>query len=233
MQTPLTIETLDERLESLPKDIRDAATSDLILERVESIGKNRGLHIDQVGLLGEETALLMLGETPIDGFSKHLASALGIASNIADAIVSDLNREIFSPIRGSLMSIQEKREAATPGPRDALVMGKQREQSTSTLGTGAQVGSTASQGTAQQTGALASKPIGQGIERSTSALDTGPLVRPSVNQSTSQPMSQSTAPPDPLTQKLTTATANPPEEVRGTPTPLAQKTSDPYREAVE
>ena len=58
----LTSEKLEEQFLSLPKDIQNAITSNAILDVVGEIGKNRGLHIDQTGVLAEETALLMLGK---------------------------------------------------------------------------------------------------------------------------------------------------------------------------
>ncbi len=108
----LTSEKLEEQFLSLPKDIQNAITSNAILDVVGEIGKNRGLHIDQTGVLAEETALLMLGETRLDGFSSRMEESLGVPSNIANAIVQDLNDKIFLPIRASLMTLHEKR--ATP-----------------------------------------------------------------------------------------------------------------------
>mgnify|MGYP001601968926 CR=1 FL=1 len=115
----LTSEKLEEQFLSLPKDIQNAITSNAILDVVGEIGKNRGLHIDQTGVLAEETALLMLGETRLDGFSSRMEESLGVPSNIANAIVQDLNDKIFLPIRASLMTLHEKR--ATPqAPEDML-----------------------------------------------------------------------------------------------------------------
>ncbi|HWB33828.1 MAG TPA: hypothetical protein VG753_00690 [Candidatus Paceibacterota bacterium] len=103
---------IEARLEQLPEDIRNAILASDFDQKIQAIGKAHNLHIDQSQQLGNETLLVMLGVSPMSGFSDDIAREVRISKGDADKIIADINAQIFAPIRESMKHAYE--EASAP-----------------------------------------------------------------------------------------------------------------------
>lgn len=106
-----TTEQLNNKFESLPKELQEAITSEETLNKIESIGKKYSLMLDKVSELADETGLIMLGLTKSNEFVKNLCDRMEIDSAKATEIAKDINTEILDSIRVSLRKIQEESES--------------------------------------------------------------------------------------------------------------------------
>ena len=97
---------LTEKFLELPRDIQ-LAIWDMDLEGdLGEIGLNHGLHLDEVGKLADETALVLIGINPVASYEQGLIKALpGISGEEIKAIVAEVNQEIFLKIRESLQKV--------------------------------------------------------------------------------------------------------------------------------
>ncbi len=97
-------DALMDRFERLPKTLREAISSIETADNIQEIGEKYKLHIDQVGKLGSETGLVMLGFTRPYLFPAKVAQALNIPREEASKIAQDINEKIFSQIREFIQS---------------------------------------------------------------------------------------------------------------------------------
>lgn len=97
-------DALMDRFERLPKTLREAISSIETADNIQEIGEKYKLHIDQVGKLGNETGLVMLGFTRPYLFPAKVAQALNIPREDASKIAQDINDKIFSQIREFIQS---------------------------------------------------------------------------------------------------------------------------------
>lgn len=119
-----TAEQLKERREKLPPMLRDAIFDPAIADKMYWIGKSNGLTIEQLGYAVEETGYIILGLTKPKDFVASLKERLGVAPDIAKKIASDINRQIFFPLREALKQAHEfdvSEEAIQKG--EALIAG--------------------------------------------------------------------------------------------------------------
>lgn len=105
---------IEQRLAELPQDVRDVVLSAQLGEHLRAIGQAHGLHIDQIGVLEDETMLVMLGFFEPAEFSNQIATQLRISSADAEAITQEVNQQVFSPIRGSMIAFAASKRLAKP-----------------------------------------------------------------------------------------------------------------------
>lgn len=110
---------IEARLAELPEDVRNAINDNDLDAKVRSIGQKFNLHIDQIGGLGDEVMLVMLGFTPLEGFAGALATQLSLDPVLAQTITAEVNTSIFLSIRESMKKFTEERAAVEPTP-DAM-----------------------------------------------------------------------------------------------------------------
>ena len=103
-----------ELFEKLPQDIKEAMYGVDSSETIQSISKKYNLLIDKMGILSEETGLVMLGLTHPKDFIPKLVLRLGVDQTTAKSIAQDVNEQIFKKVRESLMKIHGLGEAPTP-----------------------------------------------------------------------------------------------------------------------
>jgi hypothetical protein len=99
------------RFASLTPDVKRAVSDAHLPERVENIASKNALHIDQTGGLLTEVYLVMLGMEKSNNFPQNISKNLNIPIAVATAVASDVNGEIFLPIRQSLIKMSAEREA--------------------------------------------------------------------------------------------------------------------------
>ncbi len=103
-------EKIDQRLNELPSDLREAIESVEIGNLVAQIGESNGLMLDQVAELMDQTTMIMLGLVKSDDFTKNLSSTLEIDYRTAENISKEINSKIFNKIRASIQKIQGQNE---------------------------------------------------------------------------------------------------------------------------
>lgn len=102
------LETLiKERYQLLPEEVKRAFKALPIEATMQEIAQKNGLHVDQVGDLYTETALVMLGVEKVGDFKKNIQSNLHVSSALAENILNDVNQKIFLSIRQFLQAIEE------------------------------------------------------------------------------------------------------------------------------
>ncbi|HBT81760.1 hypothetical protein A2757_03455 [Candidatus Giovannonibacteria bacterium RIFCSPHIGHO2_01_FULL_48_47] len=99
-------------LEKLPKDLQNAISGVDTADAIESIAKKYSLLIDKMGILAEETGLVMLGITHPKDFISNLSQKLGVDRETARKIAEDINQQIFQKVRESLRKIHGIKEEA-------------------------------------------------------------------------------------------------------------------------
>ena len=80
-----------ELFEKLPQDIKEAMYGIDSSEAIQSISKKYNLLIDKMGILSEETGLVMLGLTHPKDFISNLAKRLQVDQLTAKSIAQDVN----------------------------------------------------------------------------------------------------------------------------------------------
>lgn len=110
-QKEYTTEELDALVETLPDDVKNAIFSVDSAKIINEVGKKYGLHIDQIGLLAEETGNILLGISKPTEFVDHLQTKLSIERVRASEVAAEVNEKIFSKIRESLRNLRGAEEA--------------------------------------------------------------------------------------------------------------------------
>lgn len=112
-------ELVQNKLDAVPEDVREQVTSEEVAQTLTEIGKSHALHIDQQGILDEETLYIMLGVENPDNFIGTLQNRLGIDEGKAISIARDINEKVFLRIRQSLMAMHEEEKEAEEAPAPA------------------------------------------------------------------------------------------------------------------
>lgn len=106
----------NEKFKSLPPSVQQAILSSDTEEKITAIGTKYQLHVDQTGVLAEETEAVMLGNTPSDQFVSRLKSKLGIDEFKAKNIAEEVNREVLQDIREAI-----KQRVDAPAPSENIM----------------------------------------------------------------------------------------------------------------
>jgi len=112
-RTTHTSEETQQRLASLPEDVRNVVYGTDMDTIIRQIGLKHNLHIDQMGLLEAETIEVMLGFTKPNDFTSSVMESLEIDQQKAGVIVRDVNDMLFLKIRDSMKKVAEM-EAVSP-----------------------------------------------------------------------------------------------------------------------
>lgn len=98
----ITEETILQRYDSLPDDLKQSLMGVGTASELYKIGKNANLGVEKIGRLAEEVGLIILGLTPSQNFISDLKQKLEVTEEKAGEIASEVNARIFLPIRESL-----------------------------------------------------------------------------------------------------------------------------------
>ena len=104
---PYTKEQLDKMFYELPDDVKEAMTSVDTVQVLNEIKEKYKLHIDQIGQLSAEIALVMIGASSPQRFISKIESSMNISDETAKSIASEVNKKIFQVVRSILKNIQE------------------------------------------------------------------------------------------------------------------------------
>lgn len=112
-----TPQQLEERLQKLPQVLQEAMFSPDIATKMFALGKKQGLTIDKIGFMAEETGYVILGLTKPQEFAGVLQKRLETDAEKARTIASEINREVFYPLREALKQTHNiDLEAGSPAP---------------------------------------------------------------------------------------------------------------------
>ncbi|MAG12509.1 hypothetical protein CL630_01725 [bacterium] len=111
---PLSTDTqniIQNQFKTLPKDVQEAILSVDLRKNLQIITEKHNLHVDQAGALENETLFIMLGlEHPRD-YIRNIMRELDIDTSAAKKLATDVNEQIFRPIRESLKKIHQVENA--------------------------------------------------------------------------------------------------------------------------
>ncbi len=91
--------TIQEHMKKLPEGVRSAIHASDWERKILTIGRRYGLHVDQLEVLQTELSLAVLGLSSREEFVKETMKEAHIPSETMVKLVSDINTEIFEPIR--------------------------------------------------------------------------------------------------------------------------------------
>ncbi|MCX6751257.1 MAG: hypothetical protein NT161_00605 [Candidatus Nomurabacteria bacterium] len=97
-----TTKMIKERFNALPESIQELILSSNYQDILVEIGKKYQLNVEQLGMLEQETTLVMMGLTPTKDFETELTRELGIDKMKGNQIVTEINEKIFLTIRDLL-----------------------------------------------------------------------------------------------------------------------------------
>ena len=87
----LTSEQLRERYKKLPLDVQEVYFSAKTGETLQKIGKENMLSTEKIGIIADETGLLMLGLTQPNEFIPNLSKRTGMERELAKKIAYKIN----------------------------------------------------------------------------------------------------------------------------------------------
>ena len=112
-----TQQELEEKYKQLPATIEEAIFSASAEKTLEEIREKHKLQIDQLGILADETRLVMLGLTHPKNFINNLAERLNLDGETAKNIAQEINQRIFYKIREELKKMHGISEPIDSSPK--------------------------------------------------------------------------------------------------------------------
>lgn len=101
----------EDQLTYLPAINQQALRSFDWATELVAIGKNYGLHIDELDDLQIETMLVLVGLVDSDQYQNELINRLAISPTEAGKIIEDINKRVFTPIHDYIVSGGQKAES--------------------------------------------------------------------------------------------------------------------------
>jgi hypothetical protein len=101
-----------KQIESLPHDVRDAIQSAKVTQKIYAIGKMHHLHVDALEVFSNNVYFVLLGLMHTKEFLQALQGDLALSREEAESIASEVDRQILSPIKQSLIQMQRALEEA-------------------------------------------------------------------------------------------------------------------------
>ncbi len=107
---------LDERLASLPDEVKDAIVNSDYQAKLYAIAGKYKLSIEQMGMLENITNKVMLGVLHPDEYAKSVADKLGMPNDKVNELVGEVNEGVFKNIREGLKSYMEVNSSTPEAP---------------------------------------------------------------------------------------------------------------------
>ncbi len=115
-------EEIQKKFDSLPEEIKALLYSPEMMDVIKKVGEKHQLHIDQLDLLENDTAQVMLGFIQTKDYPVALMDSLNVTQIKADMIAQDMNDMLFVKIRDSMKKtdmpviMPSNKSASTPQP---------------------------------------------------------------------------------------------------------------------
>src|SRR3989344_8453880 len=94
-----------EKFKKLPEDLKVVLFSQESATKIGAVGKKNDLSSSNIGILADETGLVLFGVLHPKDFILDLSEKLGVDKETAKKIAEDVNREIFQKVRVSLRKL--------------------------------------------------------------------------------------------------------------------------------
>ncbi|OGF70334.1 hypothetical protein A3C75_00685 [Candidatus Giovannonibacteria bacterium RIFCSPHIGHO2_02_FULL_44_31] len=94
-----------EKFKKLPEDLKVVLFSQESATKIGAVGKKNDLSSSNIGILADETGLVLFGVLHPKDFIPDLSEKLGVDKETAKKIAEDVNREIFQKVRVSLRKL--------------------------------------------------------------------------------------------------------------------------------
>ncbi|MCR4311558.1 MAG: hypothetical protein NUV54_03285, partial [Candidatus Taylorbacteria bacterium] len=119
---------LAKQFEKLPIKLKEALRSVDSARKIIDIGRKNGLHVDQIGELGAETGMVILGFSRPNQFVSQLRRRLDLPEDKLKTVAEEVNTEVFVKIREALKQIHGEDVApSTPIPIKPAVQAQKTE----------------------------------------------------------------------------------------------------------
>lgn len=204
--------------------VQEAITSADLPEKFNLISKKFNLRIDQSGVLQSQTTLVMLGLENSTDFIKNLMENAEMTKELAVAITTEVNTQIFSGIRSYLREMEtvgeEKIADTNADIEKAGNFSVEKDQSAASL-------------PAQPAENINKTDLLNSIENPDSQSNLP------INMVNSLPATATSVQPSPLVDHLMSTPIATPHEIiekkipSSPPVPASRPSSDPYREPIE
>jgi hypothetical protein len=106
----ITLEEIQKKFDSLPENLRLAILIAGADKKINSIGREHGLNVKQIGALLLKTHIMMFGFIHPDMFENSVKEIPGIPLSVVKGIVRDVNEQIIKDIKDDLIELAEKPE---------------------------------------------------------------------------------------------------------------------------
>lgn len=123
-----TEEQILEKYRNLPEDLKGAIFSVEMAKTIKDIGDKHKLEIDKIGVLGNETGMVMIGFTHPKDFISNLAQRLKVDKEKAREIAQDVNMQIFAKVRESLKKMHGEDVPAGEIKREEILREIEKEE---------------------------------------------------------------------------------------------------------
>lgn len=125
-----TDKIFEEQLEKLPTEVVNFITSTDWDTDVDEIGSLYSLSEEKLEAFNQEVTLVLAGLVHPDEFKDSLEQEVGIEGTVLEAIVANVEKKIFAPIRPALIEFFEKeaKENTEEVPVEATTAEKPRMQ---------------------------------------------------------------------------------------------------------
>lgn len=109
-----TEEQIQNKFDNLPKDVREVISSTDTTNKIIDIAQHYKIHIDKIEQIVSEITLFMLGLEKLDSLKSNLRDKTGMSRELIDAVIKDIDEQVFSNIRTSIRQIQLVKEEEKP-----------------------------------------------------------------------------------------------------------------------
>ncbi len=106
--TIITGEQLDQAFEKMPKNLKKAFYSFDTDTIVAELGQKHTVHIDALGALQAQVIYTIIGLAKPEDFGKDVLEATSLSKETINAVVGDINEQIFKPIRARMIELDEE-----------------------------------------------------------------------------------------------------------------------------
>src|SRR3989338_5748522 len=105
-------ETIKEAYAQIPPLVQEALRRVDLRKQFDAIREKHRLHLDEAGVLENETVYAMLGLRELEGYEETLTKGLGLTADQVRALLTDVNERIFLPIQEAMRRVPETQAGA-------------------------------------------------------------------------------------------------------------------------
>ena len=108
----ITLDEIQKKFDSLPESLRLAIIVAGADKKINYIGREHGLNVNQISELLLKTHIMMFGFIHPDSFENSIKEISNIPSKVVHGIIKDINEQIIKDMRDDLVALAEKPEKA-------------------------------------------------------------------------------------------------------------------------